>query len=144
MQHSTLDSILLDSQLHWSDNKGSTIAGVSGERDITFLIPYGSLSDPAVIQRRPGVPLTDEEREKLAEQGIHGQSCCNDLTIMMARQILDKRSAKPMVISNKKDLTCEKVKSRIVTLMSSTDRPGGNDSTCIHNQTQLHNMYSTY
>ena len=82
--------------------------------------------NPDIVPRRSRGPLTEEERRKLEEQGIHEDCCHSDLSIMTARDVLDKRNALVSVVSAEKT-TCEGFKSRVTDLMNTTDKEGGND-----------------
>ena len=81
--------IVSDSQLKWADEPGY-MYGAAGKRDVLFLVSYVSTTDnPDIVPRRSRGPLTEEERRKLEEQGIHNFD--NDLTIMRARGKRDNR-----------------------------------------------------
>ena len=98
-----------------------------GKRDVLFLVSNVPTTDnPDIVPRRSRGPLTEEERRKLEKQGIHEEYCHSDLSIMTAREGLDKHNALVGVMSAGKT-TCEGFKSQVTGLMNTTDKEGGND-----------------
>ena len=113
-------------QVPWNDEPGIN-HGAGGRRDILYLVSnVPTTENPDIVPRRSRGPLTEEERRKLEEQGIHEEYCHSDLSIMTARYGLDKRRAVVGVVSAEKT-TCEGFKSRVTDLMNTTDKEGGND-----------------
>ena len=113
-------------QVPWIDEPGRS-HGAVGRRDVLLIVSKLSATDnPDIVPRRSRGPLTEEERRKLEEQGIHEEYCHSDLSIMTARYGLDKRRAVVGVVSAEKT-TCEGFKSRVTDLMNTTDKEGGND-----------------
>ena len=99
--------------------------GAIGRRDVLFLVSDTPTTDsPDIVPRRSRGPLTDEERRKLEEQGIHRDYHHTDLGIMTARETLDKQRTIVDVLSAYK-ATCEGIKSRIADIMHDTDKEGG-------------------
>ncbi len=82
------------------------------------------VSGASVVPRRNRAPLTEEEKHKLQEQGIHEDLCLNDLSIMKARHELGKYYTSAGVLTGE-EMTCEEVKHRITELFNTTDKEGG-------------------
>ena len=80
--------------------------------------------NPDIVPRRSRGPLTKEEKRKLEEQGIHEDCCHSDLSIMTARERLDKYRTVVDIVSAEKT-TCEGVRRQITDLMNTTDKEGG-------------------
>ena len=101
------------------------ISGTKGRRDVLLLVSKVSpIDNPDIVPRRSRCPLTEEERRKLEEQGIHEGYCHSDLSIITARYGLDKDMTVMKVLSAEKT-TCEEMKGRITDLMNTTDKEGG-------------------
>ncbi len=81
------------------------------------------MSGVDVVPRRNRPPLTEEEKHKLQEQGIHKDCCHSDLSIMKARYDLDKKCTSAGVLTGEQR-TCE-VRQRITELFKTTDKEGG-------------------
>ena len=113
--------------IQWYDEPGTSHCA-SGRRDVLFLVSDVPTTDnPDIVPRRSRGPLTEEERRKLEEQGIHeAEYCHSDLSIMTARYGLDTRKALVGVVSAEKT-TCEGFKSRVTDLMNTTSKEGGNE-----------------
>ena len=77
-----------------------------------------------MVPRRSRGPLTEEEKRKLEEQGIHRDMCLTDLSIMTARMTLDEECRIVKMLS-REELDCLRVKKRIANLMNNTDKEGG-------------------
>ena len=86
-----------------------------------------NISDPKnqeIVPRRSRGQLTEEERRKLEEQGIHRDYSHTDLAVMTARSALDKRNSVVKVLSAEK-VTCEGIKRHIKDFMADMDKEGG-------------------
>ena len=125
-QHSALSEIgvtiflLDDAQTElWSD---PSYPGSIGSRD--FLLIKGDdlvTTDPDVVPRRSRGPLTEEERRKLEEQGIHRDYHHSDESIVMARYQLDKECNIVGQITG----GANEVMMQIENTMKQTSREGG-------------------
>ena len=115
-------------EVPWSDNLGKTLYGASGNRDVLIIVSEEPLNHPDVVERRPAIQLTEEVRGKLEHQGISREEQCDDLTIVKARNGLDKRHTiygVEMSGPGGERLTRESVYKQITSLMNNTDKEGG-------------------
>ncbi len=83
------------------------------------------MSGVNVVPRRNRPPLTEEEKYKLQEQGIHEDCCHSDLSIMKARQDLAFLYYTSAGVLTGEQRTCEEVRQRITELFKITDKEGG-------------------
>ena len=110
--------------MKWYD-KPDAAHGAAGRRDVLLIVSKLSATDnPDIVSRRSRGPLTEEERRKLEEQGIHEDCCHSDLSIMAARERLDKHRTVVDILSAEKT-TCKGVRTQITDLMKTTDKEGG-------------------
>ena len=117
-------SLHVGSQIEWYD-KPDAGHGAVGRRDVLLIVSKLSNTDnPVIVPRRTRDPLTENERRKLEKQGVHEDYCHRDLSIMTARERLDKYRTLVGTVSAEKT-TCEGVKRQITDLMNTTDKDGG-------------------
>ncbi len=90
-----------------------------------MVLLVSKVSGHDVVPRRHRAPLTEEEIQELQEQGIHEDCCINDLTIMLAREELDKKTCTSAGVLTGEQRTCEEVRQRITELFNTTDKEGG-------------------
>ncbi len=96
--------------------------GAAGTRAVLLLV--SKVSGASVVPRRNRAPLTEEEKHKLQEQGIHEDLCLSDLSIMKARYELGRDYTLAGVLTGE-EMTCEEVKHRITELFNTTDKERG-------------------
>ena len=112
----------------WSDLAGKVTYGTVGNRDVLIIVSEDGLPESDVVRRRPAIELTEEEREKLENQGIPREDQCDDLSIVKARHGLDKcRTLIGVEIGQPggEGPTRESVFKHIATLMNNHDSNGG-------------------
>ena len=97
----------------------------AGGRDFLYIVSNVSTTDnPDIVPRRSRGPLTEEERRKLEEQGVHRDMQHTDLSIMTARAILDERCTIDSILPKEK-MNCTGVMKEIAQLMNNTSKEGG-------------------
>ena len=118
--NTTLNSLKL-----WSNEEPDLSNGAGGRRDVLYLVPDVSTTDNSdIVPRRSRGPLTEEERRKLEEQGIHRDCQYTDLSIMMARFTFDERYTIVRMLP-KEEMDCMTVKKQITNFMNNTVKEGG-------------------
>ena len=124
-----MNLLILGPRVPWIDEPEIN-HGAGGKRDVLFLVSNIPTTDnPDIVPRRSKGPLTEKERRKLEEQGIHRDMQHTDLGIMTARETLDKQRTIVDVLTGYR-ATCEGIKSRIANLMHNTDKEGGRYTEC--------------
>ena len=116
--------------VQWSSHQGKSTYTATGGRDVLFIISdtlpistHPGICDKAVPRRENILGLNDDEACKLEHQGIARESQDCDLNVMVTRHRLDKRHHVCGVLS---EASCGRVKREISSLMSTTDKEGGN------------------
>ena len=118
----SLGGNFLGPQVQWDDNPQF---GVGGRRDVLCTVSNVPTTDnPDIVPRRSRDPLTEEERRKLEEQGVHKDMQHTDLAILSARERLDKLFNIVQILSAEKT-TCGEIKSITTDLMNNSDKEGG-------------------
>ena len=116
----SLGGNFLEPQVQWDDNPQF---GAGGRRDVLCTVSNVSpTNNPDIVPRRSRGPLTEEERRKLEEQGIHNFD--NDLTIMRARGKRDNRFTLQEP-AEKTSCTREGAKGQIANTLNNTSKEGG-------------------
>lgn len=110
----------------WEDTfRGVTSYGAYGPRDVLIICPPSeSLEGQDIVPRRKGV-LTQEDKDRLASQGILEECWEDDVKLMEARFGKEGQRYTLLPKENGEGLSCQGVMERIRSVMKNTTKPGG-------------------
>ena len=129
-------------QVPWRDDP-EVSHGAGGERDVLVLVSNESTADnPDIVPRRSRGPLTEEERMKLEEQGIHRDLQHTDLSIMTSRITLDERCKVVKMLPNQ-EMNCLRVKKGLANLLNNTHKEGGKHNARLTAMSSIQTYHTT-
>ena len=112
-----------EDEIQWKSHGGKYRYAGYGTKDVLFIVPDGSNVPAGAVPRKKREGLTDEEADKLENQGISKELQSDDLSIMKARFKSDERCT--ILDDMIGVLACDTLKKKITTVFNNTTKAIG-------------------